>query len=215
MDTIITRDSSIVSTKNWDPKGVIGEHAVKDIGFSDAKMTHDAGQHEAVVGTEVLCATETDLTFRRFTLLPGARILLQDGQAVEIGARAFDLLHILAVSRGTVVSKQEIMRKVWPTTIVEECNLRFQVGVLRRALGPDGELIRTILGRGYLMVQEIPTASRPKAPPPAEVFGPRRARSLENREFLHAMLRAALDELREMGESDSLGSMGTDAAIAG
>lgn len=189
--------------------------AMMNADLSDNKLIYDAGLHEAGEGAEQPFATEPSLTFRHFTLLPGARILLQDGRAVEIGARAFDLLHVLAAARGTVVSKQEIMRKVWPSTFVEECNLRFQVGVLRRALGPDGELIRTILGRGYLMAQEIPPASRPEAPPQAKVFMPPRAGSLEKREFLREMLRAALDELREMGENDSLGSMGADAAIAG
>jgi len=105
------------------------------------------------------------------------------------------------------------MRKVWPTTIVEECNLRFQIGVLRRALGADGELIRTVLGRGYLMAHEVPSASRPLAPPQPSVFMPPRAGSLEQRQFLSEMLRAALDELQEMGESNSIGSTGTEAAI--
>ena len=186
---------------------------MNNAGFSNDETNFGVEQRGAM-GIEVPIASGTELTFRRFTLLPGARILLRDERAVEIGARAFDLLHVLALSRGTVVSKLELMRKVWPTTIVEECNLRFQVGVLRRVLGSDGELIRTIPGRGYLMAQEIPPAARPGVPQPAAVYVPPRTGPQEKREFLRAMLRAALDELREMGDSESLGSMSADAAIA-
>ncbi|MBO9713384.1 winged helix-turn-helix domain-containing protein [Sphingomonas sp.] len=92
--------------------------------------------------------------FGRFTVYPGARLLLRDGEPVCIGGRAFDLLVILLRSRGQVVTKQEITRHVWPATFVEESNLRFQVGCLRRALGRDGHLIKSIAGRGYLLAAD-------------------------------------------------------------
>jgi len=95
------------------------------------------------------------LTFRTYTLIPGARLLLDGGRPVPLGGRAFDLLHILLSSRGQVVAKDELIARVWPCTFVEESNLRFQVGALRRALGRDADLIKTVSGRGYLLAEEV------------------------------------------------------------
>lgn len=93
-------------------------------------------------------------SFGPFRLLPGSRTLLRDGQPVECGSRAFDLLHVLLLSRGQVVSKDDIVRHVWPTTCVDESNLRFQMASLRKVLGVYRDAIKTIPGRGYLMALE-------------------------------------------------------------
>jgi DNA-binding winged helix-turn-helix (wHTH) protein len=82
--------------------------------------------------------------------------LLLDHREVEIGSRAFDLLAVLLEARGQVVVKSHIIQKVWPFTIVEECNLRFQMGVLRKALGRHRDLIKTIPGRGYMLADDLP-----------------------------------------------------------
>ncbi len=95
------------------------------------------------------------LTFRRFRVYPTSRRLLRNGDPVEIGSRAFDLLMVLLLARGSIVSKEEIFRYVWPSTIVDECNLRFQTGVLRRALGEDRDVVKTIPGRGYFFAEEV------------------------------------------------------------
>lgn len=97
---------------------------------------------------------EAPLRFRQFLLLPNERALLCKGSPVEIGSRAFDLLTILLRSRGKIVTKEEIVKYVWPCTFVEESNLRFQMASLRRALGHDRDLIKTIPGRGYLFAAE-------------------------------------------------------------
>jgi DNA-binding winged helix-turn-helix (wHTH) protein len=103
---------------------------------------------------ESALSSPSDLTFGPFHLLPGARTLLRDGQVVECGSRAFDLLHILLLSPGKVVSKEEIIRHVWPTTCVDESNLRFQMASLRKALGVYRDAIKTIPGRGYFLASE-------------------------------------------------------------
>jgi DNA-binding winged helix-turn-helix (wHTH) protein len=97
----------------------------------------------------------TVLRFRRFSILSGARQLLADGSPVPIGSRAFDLLVVLAEARGTVVTKEVIFRRVWPSTVVEESNLRFQMACLRKALGRDRDVIKTITGRGYLLAADV------------------------------------------------------------
>lgn len=113
---------------------------------------------------------EVALRFRRFTVVPGARRLFADGVTIELGSRAFDLLVVLLQSAGRVVSKTDIFAYVWPSTIVEESNLRFQMAALRSALGPDRDIIKTVPGRGYLLIAE-PSLSAEEA----GVSGPGRA----------------------------------------
>ena len=80
---------------------------------------------------------------------------------VAIGARALDLLCALVERHGDLVTKQEIMDAVWPSTTVEEVNLTVQVSALRRVLDHDrthGSCIQTVPGRGYRLV--VPVARR-------------------------------------------------------
>ena len=103
---------------------------------------------------EFTIARGSEMAFGRFVAAPASRTLMLDGKAVCIGARAYDLLMLLLESSGEVVSKEAIMRYVWPTTTVDECNLRFQMTSLRRVLGEERDRIKTITGRGYLFVAE-------------------------------------------------------------
>jgi DNA-binding winged helix-turn-helix (wHTH) protein len=96
--------------------------------------------------------TAPEFEFRDCRLIPGARILLRKGSPVEIGSRAFDLLHLLLAHRGTILGKDVIVAHVWPSTVVDESNLRLQVSMLRKALGPDRDLIKNVPGRGYLFL---------------------------------------------------------------
>src|SRR5262245_58245227 len=64
------------------------------------------------------------------------------------------MLMALIEASGAVVSKEELMRRVWPGGIIEEDNLRAQIRALRKALGDD-DLIRTVAGRGYQFTAEI------------------------------------------------------------
>jgi TolB-like protein/DNA-binding winged helix-turn-helix (wHTH) protein/Tfp pilus assembly protein PilF len=93
--------------------------------------------------------------FGRFRLLPHRRELRADGVEVELGSRAFDVLMVLTEARGALVTKDEIMARVWPDTVVEENNLVVQISALRRALGEDRDFIRTVSGRGYRFIAEI------------------------------------------------------------
>ena len=161
-----------------------------------------------------------ELRFRQFICLPGRRLLLKNGIPVELGSRAFDLLSLLVQSRGTILSKDEIFRRVWPTTTVEESNLRLQITSLRRALGNDRDLIKTVPGRGYLFAAEpaqlfveraAPEHGGPDAPTTEAslcelLFAltgrsrgePQEAQmmsSVESCELLRALLHSALDQL--------------------
>ena len=101
--------------------------------------------------------------FGRFKLVPHRRELMVDGAPIALGSRAFDALLVLIEAGGTVVSKDELMRRVWPDRIVEENNLQFQISTLRKAFAADRDLIRTLAGRGYQFTGEIRAAAAPTA----------------------------------------------------
>ncbi len=95
------------------------------------------------------------LDFGRFRLLAQRRELRADGVVVPLGGRAFDVLLVLTEARGALVTKDEILSRVWPDTVVEENNLVVQISALRKAMGEDRDFIRTVSGRGYRFVAEI------------------------------------------------------------
>jgi len=87
------------------------------------------------------------LRFGRFELQPDERLLRVDGEPVLLGARALDVLTVLAERAGHLVTKNDLLELVWPGLVVEEHNIATQVSGLRKLLG--GELIATVPGRGY------------------------------------------------------------------
>ena len=99
------------------------------------------------------------LEFGRFKVVPHRRELLLDGQPIALGDHAFDTLLALIDAGGTVVDKDELMRRVWPDRIVDENNLQGQISALRKALGADRDLIRTVAGRGYQFTGQIGAAA--------------------------------------------------------
>jgi DNA-binding winged helix-turn-helix (wHTH) protein len=102
-----------------------------------------------------MAATPSPLRYRfgRFELQPDKRRLLAAGAPVDVGSRAFDLLVVLVERDGHLVTKDELLERVWPKAIVEENTLQAQVSALRKILGP--EAIATISGRGYRFALEL------------------------------------------------------------
>jgi DNA-binding winged helix-turn-helix (wHTH) protein len=90
-----------------------------------------------------------DLEFGRFRVLLRRRQLLADDVPVELGTRAFGVLMVLLEADGALVTKAELISRVWPGVAVSAENLKSQVYALRKALGADRELILTEFGRGY------------------------------------------------------------------
>jgi predicted ATPase/DNA-binding winged helix-turn-helix (wHTH) protein len=101
------------------------------------------------------------LLFGRYRFVPHSRDLSADGVPIALGARALEVLAVLVEARGELVTKDELMERVWPTTIVEENNLQYQISSLRKVLGADRGLIRTVPGRGYRFVADLALA-RPR-----------------------------------------------------
>lgn len=98
---------------------------------------------------------QAGIAFGRFLVLPERRDLLADGKPIKLGGRAFDVLMALIETPGVVVTRDALMARVWPNRIVGEDNLAAQIVALRKALGSEPALIRTVAGRGYQFVGEI------------------------------------------------------------
>ncbi len=97
-------------------------------------------------------------TFGRFRLQPSQKLLTEDGRPVRIGSRAFDLLVALVQRTGEVLERNELVRRVWPDSVVEDGSLRAHIAALRRMLGEgrDGaRFISNIAGRGYCFVADV------------------------------------------------------------
>jgi DNA-binding winged helix-turn-helix (wHTH) protein len=98
------------------------------------------------------------VAFGPFRLWPAERRLEKSGDPVPLGGRALDILLALIERPGEVVSKQELMRRVWPGIAVEESNLRVNIASLRKALGDQSETARfigSVPGRGYCFVAPV------------------------------------------------------------
>ena len=78
--------------------------------------------------------TEVFLEFDGFRIDAMKRRLLREGQPVPLATKAFDTLIVLVENRGRVVDKDELMKKVWPDSFVEEANLTQNIFTLRKAL---------------------------------------------------------------------------------
>ena len=97
-------------------------------------------------------------SFGSFRLLPTQRLLLKGDKPVPLGSRAMDILISLVERATELVSKEELMARVWPNLFVEPANLTVHISALRRALhdGRDGNrFIINIPGRGYCFVAPI------------------------------------------------------------
>ncbi|OPA84542.1 transcriptional regulator [Pseudomonas fluorescens] len=96
--------------------------------------------------------------FGPYRIHPRQRLVLEAGRPLRLGRRAVDILLILLEQAGNVVSKQELIARVWPKSVVEDGNLRVHMAALRKALG-DGQAgqryIVTVAQRGYSFVAPL------------------------------------------------------------
>src|SRR5215475_8042240 len=84
------------------------------------------------------------------------RRLLRDGAVVPLQPKVFDLLLVLVERHGRLLEKDELMKAVWPDSIVEEVNLANNISILRKTLSENGErFIETAPKRGYRFVGSV------------------------------------------------------------
>ena len=112
------------------------------------------------------------LIFGRFRLDPVRYVLHEGDKPLRLGSRALEILILLAQRSGQVVSKNELLDRVWPKSVAQEATLRVHIAALRKALG-DAEhgtrYVENFSGRGYRFVAPVTRqcASSAPEPPPA------------------------------------------------
>ncbi|MGE5127844.1 MAG: winged helix-turn-helix domain-containing protein [Betaproteobacteria bacterium] len=102
--------------------------------------------------------------FGPFRVDAGRRLLWRGGELLDAPPKAVELLSALVEQAGQVVPKDELLRRVWPDTFVEEANLSVNVSILRKALGeqPDGRpFIQTVARRGYRFLGQVAAVAAP------------------------------------------------------
>ena len=85
-------------------------------------------------------------------------VLMRSGEVIPLSLKAFEILLLLIEQRGQVVEKDEILKRVWPNTVVEENNLARNISTLRKALDEHPnkhQYILTVPGRGYRFVASV------------------------------------------------------------
>jgi predicted ATPase/DNA-binding winged helix-turn-helix (wHTH) protein len=102
-------------------------------------------------------ACEIDLARRELRIL---------GTAVPVGGRAFEIIEVLARSSGELVTKDELMDRIWPGAIVMENTLHVHTAAVRKALGPYRGLLKTVSGRGYRLLGDWSVRHQDVARPP-------------------------------------------------
>jgi eukaryotic-like serine/threonine-protein kinase len=98
--------------------------------------------------------------FGPFRLDPDKQVLLREGQLIAVTPKAFETLLVLVRRGREVVSKEELLKEIWPDSFVEEANLTQHISKLRKALGDslEGErYIVTLPGRGYRFAVPVRT----------------------------------------------------------
>jgi TolB-like protein/DNA-binding winged helix-turn-helix (wHTH) protein len=142
--------------------------------------------------------------FGPFRLDPAERLLLRNNQTVPLAPKAFDTLLLLVENSGHLLTKDELMKRLWPETFVEEANLAQNISAIRRALDDKNggaQYIETVPKGGYRFVGHVSVSESavPTAAParrPEETLGPQppptRSKAFRPRVVLGVAIVAAL-----------------------
>src|SRR6266850_6141079 len=101
--------------------------------------------------------------FGPYCVDPKQRLLLSGGHVVSLEPKAVETLLALVEARGRLVSKDELLQRVWPDSFVEEGSLARNISTLRKALGEGADsakYIEKIPKRGYRFVAVVRTVPR-------------------------------------------------------
>lgn len=98
--------------------------------------------------------------FEGYRIEADERLLRRNNEVVQLPPKAVDLLLVLLESPGHVVSKNDLITRVWTDTIVEEANISHNIFLLRKAFGGgNGKFIETVPKRGYRFVADVSNGS--------------------------------------------------------
>src|SRR5260370_26355414 len=96
--------------------------------------------------------------FGEFTVDADQKVLLREDRPLPLSPKLFDTLLILVENSGRIVRKEELMKRVWPDTFVEEANLTSNIQQLRKSLGDDARhprYVETVAKRGYRFIAPV------------------------------------------------------------
>ena len=93
------------------------------------------------------------------------RELRTRGAPMPVGARSFEIIETLVRSAGELVTKDELMSRVWPGAIIGENTIQVHISAIRKALGPDRSMLKTVSGRGYRLLGDWQVRSYDPAGP--------------------------------------------------
>src|SRR5215467_3750203 len=157
---------SIVATRSRDIQGAVTPQprmrsgprlAQRRTGCSKVtvRATAMTAEHTRPIYASGEC--EVDLARRELRIL---------GSPVPMGGRAFEIIEVLAQSAGRLVTKNELMNRIWPGAVVMENTLQVHAAAIRKALGPYRGLLKTVSRRGYRLLGDWSIRSRDAAKPP-------------------------------------------------
>ena len=129
-------------------------------------------------------AIEHSYRFGEFTVDREQKVLLRNDSPLPLAPKVFDTLLILVDNGGRIVEKEELMKRLWPDSFVEESNLTFNIQQLRKALGDSARqprFIETVARRGYrfiaVVTENSSTAEVESKSPSSDLFRPAPKRS--------------------------------------
>ncbi|QGZ63059.1 ATP-binding protein [Paraburkholderia acidisoli] len=137
---------------------ILSEPRAVSVAADSTDSTVAAGRAACGVARPAAPAPGVAYLFGAFRLIPSQQILLEGGARVPVGGRALNLLTALVERRGELLTKQELLARAWPRTVVEESNLKVHMAALRKALGEgpqEQRFVATVVGRGYQFVAPV------------------------------------------------------------
>ena len=113
--------------------------------------------------------SQATFEFGPFRLNADRRLLLREGEPVALAPKALETLLALVEQRGRVITKDELLQRIWGDAVVEEGGLTRNISILRKALGEkpdDHQYIVTVPGQGYRFVANVD--EQPPGPRPVD-----------------------------------------------
>ena len=117
-------------------------------GYMKSKTSADP-VHEAEVSE---ASANLVYAYEQWEIDLGRRELRSNGIPVPLGGRAFELVAVLAQSATQLVTKNHMMERVWPGASVGDGTIHVHISAVRKALGPDRAMLKTVSGRGYRLL---------------------------------------------------------------
>jgi DNA-binding winged helix-turn-helix (wHTH) protein len=155
--------STTAFLRRFSPPALTKFHPESELDQTRAGQGPDTNKQSLDERTAPDEAASAEVSFGRFRLIPTQFLLVEGEEPVPLGSRALEILIVLVERPGQVVTRQELMARVWPDVFVEPCNLTVHISALRRALrdGRAGNrFIINIPGRGYSFVSPVQVSVR-------------------------------------------------------